>query len=399
MKRPKQLLNKFRNNECSPEEFETLIGLFNKGEDEACLKDAIGIELNKDSDAAEDTETIVKEVYQRIHHVLNKSPQKRPFKLWYKIAAAAVIVVICSIGLIYFNYYSNVAQGENLIKQDVGPGGNKAILTLADGTTINLSDATNGILAQQTGITITKTADGKLAYTPLNTSEVKNIAHNTITTPRGGQYQINLPDGTKVWLNAATTLKFPAAFTGLKNRIVELSGEAYFEVAHDTKQSFIVKTNKQEVEVLGTHFNINSYADESTTKTTLLQGAVIVRKQTFTDKPEKGKNFVVLKPGEQSSVNENISVKETETETVTAWKDGNFLFNDTDFEGVLKQLSRWYDVKVDYDKLPKNHLFTGFVSRSVNLSRVLEMLEVTGNIKFKIEDKTIKIMELTHKPM
>jgi transmembrane sensor len=311
--------------------------------------------------------------------------------------ASAAIVVLSLFTALFFHFNGRLTSvSEDLVKQDVAPGGNKAVLTLADGRIINLSDAANGNVAEQAGMAITKAADGKLVYTVKDQNENQVLNYNTIATPVGGQYQVNLPDGTKVWLNAASSLKFPSSFAKLKDREVQLSGEAYFEVAHNAKVPFIVKTNRQEVLVLGTHFNINSYADESTTKTTLLQGAVLARMANF--KGNDG-DHVLLKPGQQAILGQNFQVKPVDVEEVTAWKDGNFLFNDTDLRDIMKQLSRWYNVRVDYDEIPQNRIFTGFISRSVNLSQVLQMLEVTGKIQFKIENKTIKITDLKKEPM
>lgn len=312
------------------------------------------------------------------------------------IAAAAVVLLSLSAALLFHFDGGLFNSSMDLVAQDVTPGGNKAILTLADGHSINLSDAANGSVAEQGGIAITKAADGKLVYTIKDQTESAAVSYNTIATPVGGQYQVNLPDGTRVWLNAASSIKFPSSFAKLKEREVQLSGEAYFEVVHNEKMPFIVKTKSQEVLVLGTHFNVNSYDDESVTRTTLLQGAVLARKLNFRG---DNKDHVLLKSGQQAVLDKSFTVKPVDVEEVTAWKDGNFLFNDTDLKDIMKQLSRWYDVSVDYDEIPQNRTFSGFISRSVNLSKVLKQLEFTGNIQFKIENKTIKITDLKKEPM
>jgi transmembrane sensor len=329
---------------------------------------------------------------QRIH---KKIKSVTPIPLWKRnlsIAAAALVLLTLSTGLyLYFNT-SFLKPSVNLVQQDIAPGGNKAILTLADGRTINLSDAKDGNLAEQAGIAVTKNKDGKLTYTAGKVNGNLPVSYNTIATPVGGQYQVNLPDGTRVWLNSASSLKFSTSFTNLKERRVELNGEAYFEVTHVKDLPFVVKSGKQEVLVLGTHFNINSYADEGAIRTTLLKGSVLVRQDV--KNPHTGKDFVLLMPEQQASLKETFTVKTVDVEAITAWKDSNFLFNDTDLKDILKQVSRWYNVSVDYDEIPKNRFFTGFISRDVNLSKVLQMLEVTGNIQFKIEDKAIKITDL-----
>ncbi|WP_316817404.1 FecR family protein [Pedobacter nyackensis] len=310
----------------------------------------------------------------------------KSFKLWYRIAAAAVILVVLSTGIYMIaNPGKRETSNDALAKEDVKPGGNRALLTLADGTTIVIDDAADGKLAEQSGVIITKTKDGQLVYQFKDTESTgKGLVSqfNVISTPNGGQYQINLPDGTKVWLNAATSLKFPVTFSNLNERKVELSGEAYFEVFKDKKKPFKVSSVNQEVEVLGTHFNVNTYKNESSSKTTLLEGSVQLHSAAADTK---------LKPGEQAVLQgAAIEVNKVNTADVIAWKNGNFLFNDESLIAIMKQLERWYDVKVDYSTIPETH-YDGFISKNVNLSEVLRRLEVTGNLKFKIENKTIKV--------
>lgn len=312
-----------------------------------------------------------------------------------RMASAAAVLLLFSAGLLFYLNTRNDVESE-LASHDVAPGGNKAVLTLGNGTRIALTDAVNGELARQSGISVKKAKDGQLVYTMMESSVPGDPAqtagiYNTVSTPMGGQYQISLPDGTRVWLNAASSLKFPASFANLKERRVELVGEGYFEVSHNKRLPFIVKTEKQEVLVLGTHFNINSYSDETATRTTLLQGAVLVRR--LGPGSEKGnRDFVVIKPGQQCALGKQIGVEDADVEMVTAWKDGNFLFNHTDLPNIMKQLARWYNVHVDYSNVPANRFFTGFISRDVNLSKVLKMLEETGRIKFKVTHNNIKII-------
>lgn len=311
----------------------------------------------------------------------------RSLKLLYRIAAAAAILVVLSTGIYIINTPSkSYDSNDHLVKEDVKPGGNRALLTLADGTTIVIDDATDGKLAEQSGVIITKTKDGQLVYQfkDSNSSD-KGISKqfNTISTPKGGQYQVNLPDGTKVWLNAATSIKFPVTFSDLKERRVELNGEAYFEVHKDKLKPFKVASDRQEVEVLGTHFNVNTYKNERNNKTTLLEGSVELHSSVTAD--------LKLKPGEQSVLNEKgVDVNKVNTEEVIAWKNGNFLFNDESLTSIMRQLERWYDVGVDYSTIPDTR-YNGYISKNVNLSNVLNMLEITGNLKFKIEGKVIKV--------
>jgi ferric-dicitrate binding protein FerR (iron transport regulator) len=329
----------------------------------------------------------------------NKPPKK--VKLQWGWAAAAAILLTFGFGLYQFKNASQAEMQsvEPLAKNDIKPGGNKAFLTLANGTKISLDDTQNGKIAEQQGVSITKTAKGELVYTAKNAA-AKFIAgkqqFNTIETPKGGQYQINLPDGTKVWLNAASSLKYPTSFANT-DREVQLTGEAYFEVAKKTVKGqrlpFNVKTEKQLVEVLGTHFNINSYDNEDNTKTTLVEGSVRVT-------PVAGSGNLavlakVLKPGEQSVLKGSlVKVNEVDTEEALAWKEGLFMFDDEDLESIMHKVARWYDVEVVFkDKSLLTKDFSGTVSRFGNVSQVLKKLELTGSVHFKIEGRRIVVMK------
>ncbi|WP_316847875.1 FecR family protein [Pedobacter psychrodurus] len=320
--------------------------------------------------------------------LINARTKYKPRPMWLSLSAAALLLCTLSIGIYFYMIkYHVIGTPKAEVAQEIAPGGNKAFLTLADGRRISLTDVGNGELAEQAGIKITKAADGQLVYTIQEEQEQPNIqtvTYNTIETPRGGQYQILLPDGTKVWLNAASSLKYPTTFIGADKRQVELKGEAYFEVAHNKAQPFLVitpafKTNGKahEVEVLGTHFNINAYADEPAIITTLLVGSVKVNDQ-------------LLKPGYQSVFENNkIKISEADPEAAVAWKNGDFVFNGQDGETSLRMLSRWYDVEIDDSENLKNLHFGGVVSRSQNLSAVIKMLQATGDLKFKVEGRRI----------
>lgn len=323
---------------------------------------------------------------------------------WYRIAAVASILIFISI----ISYLSLTLQPstpivENRIQNDAVPGGNKAILTLADGRKISLIDANRGELAEQSGIRITKAADGQLVY------EVRHLeggrterslpavgmTYNTIETPRGGQYQVILPDGTKVWLNAASSLKYPVQFT--KNaRRVELIGEAYFEVnslksAKGDRVPFFVSTSTQTVEVLGTRFNINSYEDEEIVKTTLIEGSVHVFANSEKIAGTIQNTGVLLKPDQQSILKGSyFNVTTVDAEASIAWKNGYFSFTHADLETVMRQLSRWYDVDVVYEGEIPQGTFTGKVYRDMNISKVLEILTYT-RVNFRIEGKKMII--------
>lgn len=301
-----------------------------------------------------------------------------------RVAAAAAVLLMLGIG----GYFLLVPSAEKQIAvkrygSDVLPGGNKAMLTLSDGSTISLEDAQQGSLAQQGGSQVFKSADGELAYNK-NGQQGEEIQYNTLTTPLGGQYRITLPDGTSVWLNAGSSLRYPTAFTG-KDRKVELKGEGYFDVAKNAAQPFYVMLNNGvEVRVLGTQFNVNAYNDEKNIATTLVEGAVLIKNNEIAN---------VLQPGQQSLASHNNNslklVKNADIAAVTAWKEGVFKFNDADIETVMKQLSRWYDIEIVYEGNPVKEYFNGTIPRNVPVSKVLELLELTGLVHFKIEGKRI----------
>jgi len=299
------------------------------------------------------------------------------------LAAAASLALIIGVGL-YFNQQPPLSKSiqAKAFTNDIPAGSNKAYLTLANGKKLALTNSANGTLAEEAGIKITKTADGQLVYTVADQGIKGSAGYNRIETPRGGQYQLNLPDGTKIWINSASSLKYPASFAALKERRVELSGEAYFEVAKDRIHPFIVKSGRQEIQVLGTHFDVNAYPDEQLIKTTLLEGSVKLNEQ------------VVLKPGEQSSLKgEKFTVKEVNVNDAIDWKNGEFVFTNESLTSILKKVSRWYDVEIKYVHTPVNMpTFTGSVSRSENISGVLKMLEETSNVRFSIEGKQVSVI-------
>ncbi|HMI05048.1 MAG TPA: FecR domain-containing protein [Pedobacter sp.] len=312
-------------------------------------------------------------------------------KLWYPAAAAAAVLIIAGACLFSYNSKTNIkpvidSRVSKKPSNDVAPGVQTATLTLANGVKIALSEAANGKIAEQNGVSISKTADGKLIYSFAKFNKKINAlsnVFNTLSTVKGQQYQVILPDGSKVWLNAASSITYPANFANLKNRMVQLSGEAYFEVAKDKSHPFIVKTDRQQVEVLGTHFNVNSYGDEGATRTTLLEGSVKI----LSDKGQK-----VLLPGQQSQLAKNtLKVSSADVNETVAWKNGDFIFNNEAFGSILRQLSRWYNVEIiDNGSHSELHL-SGTISRSKNMSTVLKALEVTGKVKFKIEGKTVVV--------
>lgn len=340
-------------------------------------------------------ETLDKKAIREIHDRLKagidlriKSKERPGFILnWKYTSVAAAVLFICSIG-IYF-YRSDQQQVKPFSKNatvlpDVAPGGNKAVLTLANGSKISLTDARAGIIANQFGVSIHKTKNGELVYT--HPEAVNQLVYNSIETPKGGQYRLTLPDGTKVWLNAASSLRYPLTFPG-NERKVELTGEAYFEVAKNKAKPFKVFTDRQVVEVLGTHFDINAYADEAATRTSLLEGSVKVSSL-------KSGNEIKIRPGQQAIVSLNISVKNIDVDEAVAWKNGYFMFDEEPLESILRKISRWYDVDIQYsdDSFNKKIYLNGTLSKYSNVSKVLKKLELTGAVHFKIEERKIIVL-------
>lgn len=306
---------------------------------------------------------------------------------WLVRSVAAALLVAVAVTAVWMFTRQRSSSPPALAQQpkkrpvpDVLPGGQKALLTLGNGTVITLDDAANGTLAKQGSATVIK-MNGKLDYRS-NTASPGETVYNTISTPRGGQYQVELPDGSMVWLNAASSLHFPTAFTG-KERRVEITGEAYFEVAGKKDQPFVVAVSGSEVTVMGTHFDVMAYADEATLETTLFEGSVRFSHNSQT---------VLLKPLEQSRLKRDgrlDMINGLDEEDVLAWKNGFFHFTNADLQTVMRQLARWYDVEVEYRVTPDGNLYDVEMPRTSKLSSVLKVLELTANVHFTIEGRKI----------
>jgi transmembrane sensor len=315
---------------------------------------------------------------------------------WLRVAAAAVLIGAVATATMVIAAHrtqgpATAAQNQSQIPTagDIQPGGDKAVLTLADGSTIALDSAHTGQLAQQGSAQVLKLAGGRLKYNASGENGTGNgnrngngqktaVAYNVLSTPKGGQYRLTLPDGSQVWLNAASSIRYPTAFTGA-DREVEITGEAYFEVAKDPSMPFRVKTvnhlgdaDPMTIEVLGTHFNVNAYSDEDAVRTTLLEGSVKIK---------KGDNSGLLKPGQQAQLQPTGEIRwipDADVEQAIAWKNGVFEFDGIELAAIMRQISRWYDVQVEYEgKIPMEP-FTGRVSRNTTLSGVLKILKLSG---------------------
>lgn len=383
------LLKQYAANHATPGEIEELFGLLKTAEPDDQLK-----KLFVETVIHTEPEIILPEenwdaIWNNISAKAFQQKQKKAsIKLWIgAVAAAGVIAVVSMAGFLILSKKKQdipVAAKRSVDKNGIRPGTNKAVLTLADGSTIILDSAQNGYLANQSNTKIIKLNTGLLSY-----RNAKNIAGkvlwNTITTPRGGQYELELPDGTNVWLNSSSSLVFPTSFVG-KERRVELKGEGYFEVTKNASMPFHVTVNNMDVKVLGTHFNIMGYDDEENINTTLLEGKVTITANRIT------KNLVPGKEAVLSKATNNIEINKANMEQAVAWKNGEFRFKNTSIKEIMRQVARWYDVTVDYRTASTDQYFTASLPRMQNISELLETLELTGTIHFKIENRKIIVL-------
>lgn len=378
-----ELFKKYMSNSCSEFEQMEFLGYL---EDPLCKKQILDL-LSEGFD--NQTEILSLSVNSRtriLNRVLGKkeieSIERKNYNLWKRIAVAASFLLCLSIGLYVHKSYNDKLEARVVTKNRIKEDSNKVYLTLANGDRIALSDIKEGQIAKQSGITITKGGNEQLIYSVTSDKNVNSIEYNTIETPKGRQYQVSLPDGTKVWLNAASSLTYPVSFSPSKERKVTLKGEGYFEVSENKTKPFIVFTNKQEVMVLGTHFNINTY-NEGITKTTLLEGVVKV------SLPNKDKNIpesMILKPGQMAlNSDDKITIQEIPyAADQIAWKDGYFVFDNANIKQIMTDLSNWYDLQVEYEGDMSNIYFNGNYLRSRSVLKLLKSIELTNKVKFKV---------------
>ena len=327
-----------------------------------------------------DLEAVRKKVLMRIHSKITTQPRVVPLLVKW-VAAAAVAVITLSIWFISSREKPHMEEIK--YSTDITPGKTGATLTLSNGRKINLEHAVAGNLATESGVTISKNAAGEIIYNIQPNSNVAADAINTLETSRGQQTQVRLPDGSRIYLNAASSLIYPASFASKRDRKVTLSGEGYFEIAKDKLHPFIVESRGQKVKVLGTHFNINAYNNEAVAKTTLLEGSILV---------STAQGQETLTPGTELTNNGNsMAVQQIDTELAIAWKNNLFLFENEEIGTIMRQVERWYDVEVTFVDNISQERFGGGVSRFSNVSKLLRSLEATGKVHFRIDGRKIYV--------
>ncbi|MGN6532519.1 MAG: FecR family protein [Ginsengibacter sp.] len=398
----KAIFQKYLENKCSPKEVDWLLAFLKNNEQQENVQQILEQQLSGNVNERDISDPVVKKQLEiRLKKILEEItleeevsvipmnvPHIRRFNPT-RIAAAVIVIFLLGSGVYYLfnrNATKEVVKTNAPVREDIAaPASAHAIITLANGERIVLDSVKNGTLAMQGNVNIKKLSDGQIGYT--GTSD--KIEYNTLSNPKGSKIiNLTLSDGSKVWLNSESSLRFPAAFAG-HERKVEITGEAYFEVARNATMPFKVLKGETVITVLGTHFNVNAYEDESALKVTLLEGSVQVKHQT---------SIVKIKPGQQAEVpnhadplNKPILVETVDGDKVMAWKNGLFEFDNTDLATIMRQVSRWYDVEVVYDGKSRDARFGGGLSKGLPLSNVLKLMEANG-VRFKLEGKVLRVI-------
>jgi len=369
-----------------------LSGLCSAEEEQLLYQHKDDFKLLAENDLSEDPDASSRKdkIYQKITDSLALQ-ETNTFNYRFLFKAAAILFLMGSLIYLSFNHWSATTPTplQNQTAQQklpISAGKNTATLTLADGTVLNLDKYKNGIIQTKGTTTIRKLEDGTLVYSSKNNTTPQEIAYNTIAVPRGGKYNISLPDGTQVWLNSGSSMNYPVVFNG-KTRMVTLQGEAYFEVAKNKAMPFIVNALSSKITVLGTHFNIKAYATSASVNTTLLEGSVRLSNSS---------QSVALVPGQQGHIDEHnarIRVSKANLTRAVAWKNGYFMFQDDTIEQIMEQISRWYNVDVVYQGDIQKKTFGGIYAMNKDLDQLLKGLELTGLVHFKIEGRRVIVMK------
>lgn len=378
------LLNKYRDNTLTPEESILLENWYKELDKRSTLPQA-----SDGSSGEELAESMLLEFRERLTKNTSSTTPVRKLNIFRQISRVAAVVagigLVVAAWLIFFHRSNKELEiaGTGTSQPEIkAPSANKAMLTLGDGSKIFLDSASNGTIALQGNINIVKSADGQIAYTGSPTDE---ISFNTLSLPKGSRpIKLLLADGSLVWLNTASSITYPTAFTG-PERTISIEGEAYFEVAKNSKMPFRVRCDNVDITVLGTHFNVNSYDDEKDSRVTLLEGSVMVT---------SGNRTGMLKPGQQAQVtNADITIdKNADVQEVMAWKDGRFYFDGANIKTIMRQVEKWYNVEVEF-KADIQDSFVANISRNENLSELLKVLQLTNLVHFKTEGNKITVMK------
>lgn len=387
------LFERYLRRACTPEEVQELVSLLQDPAAVATLSPAMAAlwERMREEDFTYPVDW--QQMYETVTYTSAEGIERPAIvrrKWWLPVAAAVLIIVAAVSGYLFFisQKYTPAIVAQPAIpvyKNDAAPGSHQAVLTLGNGSTIVLNQVQNGVLTAESGISIRKTDSSLLTYETNPHIPVTGVTYNILTTPYGGTFRVQLPDGSQVWLNAGSSLKYPVPFTGTAREVV-LTGEAYFEIAHNAKLPFRVLAAGVLTEDQGTAFNIMAYADEAAVKTTLLEGRVLVRRNA---------QVMPLQPGQQAIAGQAaaMTLQTVDTDDVVAWKNGEFSFSHNSIYEIMRQISRWYKVEVAFQGVHDVYL-SGNISKSVLLSEVLRMLELAGEVKFKIQDNTVTVIKI-----
>ncbi|EOR95498.1 putative anti-sigma factor [Arcticibacter svalbardensis MN12-7] len=377
-KEPRALINKYLKGTCSPEE-ELLLEKFYS--EESAKRTLLDNEFNLEDKKAE--------IWDLTQQHINNAAREKGHSFRWLIAAAASIALVIGVSLLFYKAEGEKAKVKVVERkhETIEPAFQRATLTLADGRNITLDDAANGTISNQAGKMVVKLRNGTIIYkdNELSSLHDDHVAINKMSTPRGGYYHLVLSDGSGVWLNSASSISYPASFSA-GERVVTVTGEAYFEVVKKKNSMFLVKSGDQVIEVLGTHFNVMAYQDEKLMVTTLLEGSVKIIKNNV---------MVMLKPGQAATTSVNsgaFTLAEVNLDDAISWKQGYFKFNNENLQSMLNKVSRWYDVDVEFKDNLEETYYWGTYSRSKKLVDLLKDLEQTGDVHFKVTGRRIIVM-------